>query len=127
MHTFVGHVDQLFQFKFTDAPYATSISYGGGEYTDIRVIQGTNITLTCRSTSKPAANYTWTYPGGTYTGSTLSLVIQTSHEGDIRCTAENNMRASSGLVVKGNDTTFLSVKVLCKYLIKATCVWLISK
>lgn len=80
----------------------------------VMAIHNTSIALACNCTSRPAANYSWIYPGGKKSGQQLQLTVEKSYEGDFICSVENYLLVEED-VLKGHNSTSVSLSVLCKY------------
>lgn len=91
-----------------------SVAYKGiAAIGTIREIEDRSFSLTCSCYSNPAANYTWTYPGGYLTGSTITLQLKRNNTGEFICHAKNTMLFDNGLV-QGRNETVVNILVLCK-------------
>ncbi|WAR04819.1 PXDN-like protein [Mya arenaria] len=100
---------------FLDVQYDPStpkVSYKNADVTSqVRVISGRPLTLTCSSTGNPPPTYIWTYPDGdSHSGPTLQLasVLQT-HTGDPPhtplCTISGTSISTTVVLVEGTDST----------------------
>lgn len=98
----------------SDSPIDMSITYFGmTEFDTLKTIEDMMVLLKCSSSSNPAANYSWTYPGGYVTGSTLTLQFNRNNTGEFTCQANNTMLSTYGQV-QGLNKTAVNILVLCK-------------
>ncbi|XP_052806750.1 hemicentin-1-like isoform X2 [Mya arenaria] len=103
---------------FLDVQYDPStpkVSYKNADVTSqVRVISGRPLTLTCSSTGNPPPTYIWTYPDGdSHSGPTLQLasVLQT-HTGGVTCTAMNTLSPTGGTAVDKTRAKTITLQVL---------------
>ncbi|KAH3704431.1 hypothetical protein DPMN_079487, partial [Dreissena polymorpha] len=79
----------------------------------IRISQGTSLVMSCISDSKPGPLYMWTYPGGSYTGQTLTLSnINTTHGGIFAVTAWYTISPTGDTSVNKTNASQILVDIL---------------
>ncbi|XP_052789592.1 hemicentin-1-like [Mya arenaria] len=79
---------------------------------NISIRNGQDLTISCSAHGNPPPFLMWTYPGGTYSGPTLSFrKIAIDATGNFTCSARNTLKPTDGQEVTGSTSFTFAVNV----------------
>ncbi|WAQ95272.1 CADM2-like protein, partial [Mya arenaria] len=82
---------------------------------NISIRNGQDLTISCSAHGNPPPFLMWTYPGGTYSGPTLSFrKIAIDATGNFTCSARNTLKPTDGQEVTGSTSFTFAVNVYAK-------------